>query len=103
MNRKIVGNSGYFQNLKHQFEYSIKINCCSLYITINNFSVSQFEKDKYGKKLINKPFKILNKNIIVDKETWSIEASHDGYLKQYGFIHNRKLKFYTKKLKINWF
>ena len=100
MNSKIVSNSGYFQNLKHQLNILSRSTAAHSTLTINNFSVSQFEKDKYGKKLINKPFKILNKNIIVDKEAWSIEASHDGYLKQYGFIHHRKLKFYTKKLKI---
>ena len=60
MNNKIVSNSGYFQNLKHQLNLLSRSTAAHSTLTINNFSVSQFEKDKYGKKLINKPFKILS-------------------------------------------
>ena len=38
-----------------------------------------------------------------EKYKWSIEASHDGYQKDFGVIHKRKLEFDTKNLILNGF
>ena len=43
--------------------------------------------------LVNKNFKILNKEIKFNKDFWQIKASHDAYLKSYGVIHERQLTY----------
>ena len=33
------------------------------------------------------------------KNYWKINAAHDGYLKEYGTIHDRKVEFYPEQMK----
>ena len=35
----------------------------------------------------------------MEKNYWMIKASHNGYLKKYNSIHERKIEFYTDQLK----
>ena len=41
----------------------------------------------------------MNKNIVCEKNYWLIKCSHDGYLKNYGTIHERSLEFLPEKNK----
>ena len=34
-----------------------------------------------------------------EKNYWKINAAHDGYLKQYGVIHEREIEFYPEQIK----
>ena len=34
-----------------------------------------------------------------EENYWKINASHDGYLKQYGIIHEREIEFYPEQMK----
>ena len=43
--------------------------------------------------------KILNKKFVMEKNYWDICASHDGYNKRYGVIHERQIKFFPKNNK----
>ena len=43
--------------------------------------------------------KIIKKNIIFEKNYWKVNASHDGYLKQYGVLHDREIEFYPEQIK----
>jgi len=43
--------------------------------------------------------KILNKNFVIEKNYWSISASHDGYNKRYGVIHERQIEFFPENNK----
>ena len=43
--------------------------------------------------------KIVKKNIVFEKNYWKISAAHDGYLKQYGIIHDREIEYYPEQLK----
>ena len=45
-------------------------------------------------------FRILNKNVVFEKNYWLIKGSHDGYLREYGIIHERSLEFYPEKNKL---
>ena len=52
------------------------------------------------KKLKNfENLKVIKKNIIFEKNYWKINAAHDGYLKQYGVIHEREIEFYPEQMK----
>ena len=43
--------------------------------------------------------KITKKNIVFEKNYWKINAAHDGYIKEYGIIHDREIEFYPEQLK----
>ena len=51
------------------------------------------------KSKIFEGLKIIKKNIVFEKNYWKINAAHDGYLKQYGIIHEREIEFYPKQMK----
>ena len=51
---------------------------------------------------ISEGLKVLKKNIVFEKNYWKISAAHDGYLKQYGIIHEREIEFYPEQIKIYW-
>ena len=48
---------------------------------------------------ISQGLKVIKKNIVFEKNYWKIGASHDGYLKQYGIIHDREIEFYPEQMK----
>ena len=43
--------------------------------------------------------KVIKKNIVFEKNYWKVSAAHDGYLKQYGVIHDREIEFYPEQMK----
>ena len=97
---KLICNSGYYQDHNHQLNRISKSTATQSTVILDNSSVCNFTKTKYGTNIINKGFKTFNKNIINEKNFWSIKASHDGYLSKYGVIHERTLDIYTEKNKI---
>ena len=42
---------------------------------------------------------LIKKNVIFEKNYWKINAAHDGYLKEYGVIHDREIEFYPEQMK----
>jgi len=98
--KKLVCNSGYYQDQKHQLNKISKSTAAHSTLILNDTSACSFKKDKKGFNVIDKGFKILDKEIIKQKNFWSIRASHDGYSSAYGIIHERTLKFYPEINKI---
>ena len=94
---KIITNSGYFQNYKHQLHKISRSTANHSTLNINNTSSSRFTKKKYGKNYLEKNFKILSKNISSDSNFWKITASHDAYLKEFGIIHEREIEYLINK------
>ena len=71
---------------------------------INDTSSCIFQKNKfinkiYGNSLVEK-HKIISKNYTEDKDFYSINASHNGYEKKFGYIHTRSIKISKKEDKI---
>ena len=96
MGEKVITNSGYFQDYKHQLNIISKSTAThSTLVLDNTSSCIRFERDKYGHMLVNKNFKILNKEIKSEKDFWFIKASHDAYSKSNGLIHERQLNIFT--------
>ena len=89
---KVITNSGYFQDHRHQLNIISKSSATHSTLVLNNKSTVNFERDKYGHMLVNKSFKILNKEIKNEKDFWSIRASHDAYSKSNGVIYERTLQ-----------
>ena len=96
---KLISNSGYFQNYRHQLNSISKSTATHSTLCINNRSSCKFNKNSNGVLEIEKGIKILKKNIILEKDYWCVTGSHDGYLKKYGIIHERKIEFFSDLFK----
>jgi uncharacterized heparinase superfamily protein len=93
--RKLICNSGYFQNFKHQLNEISKSSATHSTLILDDRSSCKFTK----KKKIFEGLKIIKKNVIFEKNYWKINAAHDGYLKQYGVIHDREIELYPEQMK----
>ncbi len=98
-NYKLISNCGYFQNHKHQLNSISKSTATHSTLILDNRSSCKFKKDSNGIFKIDNELKILKKSVIFEKKYWSILGSHDGYLKKYGVIHERKIEFLIDKNK----
>ena len=97
--RKIICNSGYYQNTKKNLNLISRSTAAHSTLILNNNSIASFKKN-FKNKILNKlNFNTLNKNIVCEKNYWLIKCSHDGYLKNYGTIHERSLEFFPEKNK----
>ncbi len=95
---KIICNSGYFQDHKHKLNSISKSSVAHSTLILNNRSVSTFKK-KNGQYILENGLKAITENIVFEKNFWSIKSSHNGYLKEYGTIHERTLEFFTESEK----
>ena len=95
---KIICNSGYFANHKHKLNRISKSSVAHSTLILNNKSASTFKK-KNGKNILENGLKSLGKNIVFEKNFWSIKSSHNGYLKEFGTIHERTLEFFPESEK----
>ena len=97
--KKLICNSGYFQNFKHKLNKLSKSSAIHSTLILDNRSSCKFTKTPNNNSRLSEGLKIIRKNIVFNKNYWNISASHDGYLKQYGVIHNREIEFYPEKNK----
>ena len=67
-------------------------------LILNNKSASTFKK-KNGINFLESSVKSFNKNIVFEKNFWSIKSSHNGYLKEFGTIHERTIEFFPESEK----
>ena len=100
LGEKVITNSGYFQDYKHQLNIISKSTATHSTLVLDNTSNVKFERDKHGYMLVNKNYKILNKEIKSEKNFWLIKASHDSYSKSYGVVHERKIQFFHDSQKL---
>ena len=98
---KIITNSGYFQNPKHQLNLISKFTASQTTLGVGSSSSVNFLKSSDGNNVINNSLKIFDKNVTSNKNLWSFQASHDGYVKRYGIIHKRKVEFNHTNLKLS--
>jgi len=97
--KKLISNSGYFQNYNHRLNELSKSSAVHSTLTLDDRSSCKFRKDQNERSKILKGLRIIKKNIIFEKNYWKISATHDGYLKQYGILHNREIEFYPEQIK----
>ena len=97
--KKLICNSGYFQNPNHQLNKLSKSSAIHSTLILDDRSSCKFIKTKHENSKISHGIKVFKKNIIFEKNYWKINAAHDGYLKQYGIIHEREIEFYPEQIK----
>jgi len=94
--KKLICNSGYFQNHNHRLNELSKSSAIHSTLILDDRSSCKFSKTK---NKISHGLKILKKNIVFEKNYWKINAAHDGYLKKYGIIYEREIEFYPEQIK----
>ncbi|MDB9940552.1 heparinase II/III-family protein [Candidatus Pelagibacter sp.] len=97
--KKLISNCGYFQKVDHQLNEISKSSAVHNTLIIDDKSSCNFNKVSGKKSKINQGLRILKKKIVFEKNYWKINASHDGYLKLHGIVHDRELEFYPEQLK----
>jgi uncharacterized heparinase superfamily protein len=97
--KKLICNSGYFQNYSHKLNELSKSSAIHSTLILDDRSSCKFNKTKNKNSKISHGLKILKKNIVFEKNYWKINAAHDGYLKKYGTIHEREIEFYPEQMK----
>ena len=97
--KKLICNSGYSQNHSHKLNELSKSSAIHSTLILDDRSSCKFNKTKDESSKISYGIKILKKNIVFEKNYWKINAAHDGYLKQYGVIHERVIEFYPEQIK----
>ena len=98
-NKKLISNSGYFQNYKHQLNSVSKSTAAHSTLVIDNQSSCKLRKNSNKFLNVERGLKITRKNIVFEKKYWNIESAHDGYLKEYGIIHDRQIEFFPEENK----
>jgi len=97
--KKLICNSGYFQNYKHQLNELSKSSATHSTLVLEDTSSCKFTKDIESHSKISQGLKVIKKNIVFENNFWKIASAHDGYLKQYGIIHDREIEFYPEQVK----
>ena len=97
--KKLISNSGYFANKQNKLNKLSKSTALQSTLVIEDYSSCSFKKLKSLGYLVDQGLKIMNKNIVFEDNYWKISASHDGYLKKFGSIHNREIEFYPEQTK----
>ena len=97
LDTKIITNSGYYQKKRHQLNTISRSSASHSTLILDNSSITKFRRNSLGKDFSDGNFRVFNKKYFAEKDKWMIEASHDGYQKMYGVIHNRKIEFLCKK------
>ena len=97
--KKLISNSGYFANKRNKLNKLSKSTALQSTLIIEDYSSCSFKKREISGYVIDQGLKIINKNVIFEDNYWKISASHDGYLKKFGSIHNREIEFYPEQTK----
>tara|TARA_X000001036_G_scaffold166745_1_gene158018 strand:+ start:1064 stop:2701 length:1638 start_codon:yes stop_codon:yes gene_type:complete len=94
-NIKIISNSGFGNNISSKAELLSKLTACQNTLTLNDTSVTKFERNKLINKVfgysIKNTYKIYNLNFNNDKNSIKCSASHNGYEKKFNCIHQREI------------
>ena len=96
---KVITNCGYFQNYNHKLNILSKSTAAHSTLSVDDRSSCKFRKNKLGYFALENHLKVSNKKIYYDDELWEMQGVHDGYLKEYGILHQRNIKFLPKEFK----
>ena len=102
--QKIICNSGYGKYLSSKLTMLSRSSAAHSTLYLNNTSSSIFQKNKvinkvYGNSLLRK-HQIIKKTYAEEKDFYFIEATHNGYENNFGYLHTRTIKSLKKEDKI---
>ncbi len=92
---KIITNSGFGSNISKKAELLSRLTACQSTLTINDTSITKFEKNEIVRKIFGasikdsfKSFEFSPKN---ESNIVGFSASNNGYEKKFGCIHKREI------------
>ncbi len=92
---KIITNSGFGKNISSKAELISRLTASQSTLTINDTSVTRFERNRLINKIfgnsIKNTFKTNDLKIKDEKDLVGCSISHDGYEKNFGCIHKREI------------
>ena len=68
-------------------------------LSIEDHSSCDYKKLNKSNLIVEKGIRIIKKNIVFEDNYWKISASHNGYQKKFGAIHEREIEFYPEQMK----
>ena len=95
--KKLISNCGYYKNKNSELNQLSKSSAAQSTLIIDDSSSCKFIKISKS-YLVKKGLKVFKKDTIFEKNYWKISASHDGYLKKYNSIHERKIEFHPEQM-----
>ena len=97
--KKLITNCGYYNGENIKLKKLSKSTATHNALIIDDQSSCGFKKIDKKNYILNDSLKIINKNIVFEKNYWKINASHNGYQKKYNAIHEREVEFYPDQSK----
>jgi len=97
--KKLITNSGYVANQKNKLSKLSRSTALQSTLSIEDHSSCDYKKLDKTNLIVEKGVHIIKKNIVFEDNYWKISASHDGYQKKFGTIHERKIEFYPEQMK----
>ena len=92
---KIISNSGFGYNISDKAEMLSRLTACQSTLTLNDTSVTKFERNKlinkvFGNSIQNsfKSYDFISKN---ENELIGCSATNNGYEKNFGCTHKREI------------
>ncbi len=95
--KKLISNCGYYKNNHNKLSEFSKSSAAQSTLVIDDTSSCKFTKFQKS-LLIKSGLKIIKKKYIFEKKYWKINASHDGYLRNYKTIHDREIEFFPEQM-----
>ncbi len=93
--RKLISNCGYYNDINKKLNRISKLTASQSTLTIDDHSSGSINRFS----LIDRGLKVIKKETIFEKNYWKINAIHDGYIKNYGSLHERQIEFYPEEMK----
>jgi len=92
---KIISNSGFGGNISVKAETLSRLTACQSTLTLNDTSVTKFEKNELIKKVFGNSIKNNFKSFDLTKKDENVllgcSATNNGYEKSFGCIHKREI------------
>ena len=92
---KIITNCGFGKKISSKAELISRLTASQSTLTINDTSITKFERNKlinrvFGNSIKN-TFKTIDLKFKTDKDLIGCSASHNGYEKNFNCIHKREV------------
>jgi uncharacterized heparinase superfamily protein len=105
--KKIITNCGFGSNISPKAELLSRLTSAQSTLTINDTSVTKFERNKMINKIfgnsIKNSFKISNVDFNENEDHVKVCATHNGYEQNFGCTHKRKILFNKKTKNLEGF
>ena len=95
--QKIITNSGFGDHISSKAEFLSRLTACQTTLTLNDTSVTKFERNKLINKIfgnsIKNTFNTFDINFYNESNLIGCAASHNGYQSNFGCSHKREIYF----------